>query len=110
VIVALSGKGLCDELITPPEESCVVVCDLETSYMRKPWLIWGEGDAVAPKTKQTLQLTVSLLIVNNIRLNVSTLLTKITAVYGKNHTNNMNISVGKNIEFQKKKKGGGVTE
>jgi hypothetical protein len=31
----LSGKGLCDELITRPEESyrlcCVVVCDLETS-------------------------------------------------------------------------------
>jgi len=29
----LSGKGLCDELITRPEESyrmwCVVVCDLE---------------------------------------------------------------------------------
>jgi hypothetical protein len=29
----LSGRGLCDELITPPEESyrvwCVVVCDLE---------------------------------------------------------------------------------
>ena len=31
----LSGKGLCDELITRPEESyrlwCVVVCDLKTS-------------------------------------------------------------------------------
>jgi hypothetical protein len=30
----LSGRGLCDELITCPEESyrlcCVVVCDLET--------------------------------------------------------------------------------
>jgi hypothetical protein len=34
----LSGRGLCDELITRPEESyrmwCVVVCDLETSRMR----------------------------------------------------------------------------
>jgi hypothetical protein len=33
----LSGRGLCDELITRPEESyrlcCVVVCDLETSRM-----------------------------------------------------------------------------
>jgi len=33
----LSGRGLCDELITHPEESyrmcCVVVCDLETSRM-----------------------------------------------------------------------------
>jgi len=32
---ALSGRGLCDELITRTEESyrlwCVVVCDLETS-------------------------------------------------------------------------------
>ena len=31
----LAGRGLCDELITRPEESyrlwCVVVCDLETS-------------------------------------------------------------------------------
>jgi len=37
----LSGRGLCDELITRPEESyrlwCVVVCDLETSTMRRPW-------------------------------------------------------------------------
>jgi hypothetical protein len=35
----LSGRGLCDELITRPEKSyrlwCVVVCDLETSRMRK---------------------------------------------------------------------------
>jgi len=37
----LLGRGLCDELITRPEESyrlwCVVVCDLETSWMRRPW-------------------------------------------------------------------------
>jgi len=37
----LSGRGLCDELITRPEESyrllCAVVCDLETSRMRMPW-------------------------------------------------------------------------
>jgi hypothetical protein len=37
----LSGRGLCNELITLPEESyrlwCVVVCDLETSRMRRPW-------------------------------------------------------------------------
>jgi hypothetical protein len=36
----LSGRGFCDELITRPEESyrlwCVVVCDLETSWMRGP--------------------------------------------------------------------------
>ena len=37
----LSYRGLCDELITRPEESyrlcCVVVCDLEMSRMREPW-------------------------------------------------------------------------
>jgi len=37
----LSGRGLCDELIARLEESyrvwCVVVCDLETSRMRRPW-------------------------------------------------------------------------
>jgi len=38
----LSGRGLCDELITRPEESyrmcCVVVCDLETSRMCAPYI------------------------------------------------------------------------
>jgi hypothetical protein len=37
----LSVRRICDELITRPEESyrlwCVVVCDLETSRMRRPW-------------------------------------------------------------------------
>jgi hypothetical protein len=38
----LSGRGLCDELITRPEESyrlwCVVVCDLETSIICAPYI------------------------------------------------------------------------
>jgi len=38
----LSGRGLCDELITRPEESyrlcCVVECDLETSRMGAPYI------------------------------------------------------------------------
>ena len=37
-----SGRGLCDKLITRPEESyrlcCVVVCDLETSRMGAPYI------------------------------------------------------------------------
>ena len=41
----MSGRGLCDEVISRPEESyrlwCVVVCDLETSYMRRPRLTGG---------------------------------------------------------------------
>ena len=38
----LSVRGLCDELITRPEESyrlcCVVGCDLETSRMGAPYI------------------------------------------------------------------------
>jgi len=41
----LSGRGLCDGLIIRPEESywlwCVAVCDLETSWMRRPWPTGG---------------------------------------------------------------------
>jgi len=41
----LSGRGLYDELITRPEEPyrlwCVVVCDQETSWMRRPWPTGG---------------------------------------------------------------------
>ena len=37
----VSGRGLCDELISRLEESYrlwyVVVCDLETSWRRRPW-------------------------------------------------------------------------
>jgi hypothetical protein len=43
----LSGRGHCDELITRPEEYyrlwCVVVCDLETSRMRRPWSALGRS-------------------------------------------------------------------
>jgi len=38
----LSGRGLCDELITRPEEPyrlwCVVVCDLKTSRVGAPYI------------------------------------------------------------------------
>jgi len=44
----LSGRGLCDELITRPEKSyrlwcVVVVCNLETSRMRRPWPAVGRS-------------------------------------------------------------------
>jgi hypothetical protein len=49
----LSGRGLCDQLITLRKESyrlwCVVVCDLETSRMRRSW---PTGDCRV-KNKQT---------------------------------------------------------
>ena len=43
----LSGRGLCDALITRPEESyrlrCVIVCDLGTLRMRRPWPALGRS-------------------------------------------------------------------
>jgi hypothetical protein len=41
VCCVLSGRGLCEGLISRLEKlygvCCVVVCDLETSSMRRPW-------------------------------------------------------------------------
>jgi hypothetical protein len=42
----LSVSGLCDELITRPEVSYrlwCVLCDLETSWIRRPWLALGRS-------------------------------------------------------------------
>jgi len=54
----LSGRGLCDELITRPEESyrmwCVVLCDLETSWMRRPWPTGGFRAKNKQKNKQSV--------------------------------------------------------
>ena len=40
----LSGRGICDGLITRPEESCgmwrACVCDVQTSIFRRPRPIW----------------------------------------------------------------------
>jgi hypothetical protein len=56
----LSGRGLCDELITRPEESyrlwCGVVCDLETSGIRRPWSALGRSE----KTKNKLNVSTSV--------------------------------------------------
>ena len=56
----LSGRGLCDELITRPEESyrlcCVVVCDQETSRMRRPWPALGRS--ATGKQKKILRYSV----------------------------------------------------
>ena len=45
----LSGRGLCDGPIPLPEESyrlwCVILCDLETSRVRRPWA----AGSVVPK-------------------------------------------------------------
>ena len=52
----LSGRGLCDELITRPEESyrlwCVVVCDLETiKILVNEEEAKAHSGAVAPRKK-----------------------------------------------------------
>jgi len=52
----LSGRGLCDELITRPEESYrlwCVVCDLETSRMRKSWPTLGRSATKKTHTGST---------------------------------------------------------
>jgi hypothetical protein len=49
----LSRRALCDELITRPEEPyrlwCVVVCDLETSRMSRPWTALGRSATAKKK-------------------------------------------------------------
>jgi len=66
VVSVVSGRGLCDELITLPEESyrllCVVVCDLETSRMRRPWPAFYNQDDIFHKLETERILTVSLKI------------------------------------------------
>ena len=60
-----SGRGLCDELITGPEESYrlwwVVACDLETSRMRRPWPSLGFR---ATRKKNAIQNCLTVRITN----------------------------------------------
>jgi hypothetical protein len=55
----LSGRGLCDALITRPEESyrlwCVAVRDLETSWMTRLWPLW-----VAAPQEKTITTTTTI--------------------------------------------------
>ena len=64
----LSGRGLCDELITRPEESyrlwCVVVCDLEASRMRRSWPALGRS--ATAKKKSNMKSTITLKYFSNI--------------------------------------------
>jgi len=53
----LSGRGLCDELITRPEESYRlwwVFCDIETSIIKRPCLALGRS-AIGGKKSSTLE-------------------------------------------------------
>jgi len=61
----LSGRGLWDGLITRPEKSyrlwCVVVCDLGTSRMRRPWPVLGRS-----ATEETKMPMLNLMVFENI--------------------------------------------
>jgi len=65
----LSGRALSDELITRPEESyrlwCVVVCDLETSRMRRPWPALGRSAAGKKYVLVTCHLITLKLLTHN---------------------------------------------
>ena len=76
----LSGRGLCVGLITRPEESyrlCyVVVCDLETSWMRRRWpnFFFGGGGLLRQKetkagflAKSTILRCYQYTIIHNLR-------------------------------------------
>ena len=58
----LSGRGLCDELITRPEESyrlcCVVVCDLETSRIGAPYIYDISSLSMDVQIKHNLHATI----------------------------------------------------
>ena len=60
----LSGRVLCNELITRPEESyrlwCVVVCNLETSIMRRPGPRGGGGLLRRKQTKYSVKIGIRL--------------------------------------------------
>jgi len=86
----LSGRSLCDELITRPEESyrlcCVVVCDLETSRMRRPWPALGRSAIEKKKparirTAHTYSLTPCSRVLLD-KLTGSQLVNKFPALYG----------------------------
>jgi hypothetical protein len=55
----LSGRGLCEKLITHPDESyrlwCIVVCELENLVNEEALAHWG---AFAPKTNIGLLMAV----------------------------------------------------
>jgi len=76
----LSGRGLCDELITHPEESyrlcCVAVCDLETPRMRRPWPTLGRSATKKIDKLIDVKWTVHVASINKMRKSYKILLDK----------------------------------
>jgi hypothetical protein len=81
----LTGRGLCDKLITRAEESyrlwCVAVCDLETSWMRRPQPALGHTLCLSYKNSQLM------------------LYREIIVVCSKTRTKHIIILCGQNVEF-----------
>jgi hypothetical protein len=80
----LSGRGLCDEQVTRPDESyrlwCVFVCDLETSWMRgscptggggcraqKKWLLYWDRLESSGQVATPIKCCMQLLVTNEER-------------------------------------------
>ena len=65
----LSGRGLCDDLITRPEESyrlwCVVVCDLETPRIGAPYIYIYDISSLVVNNVTLIPLTWRKWWVNN---------------------------------------------
>ena len=67
-VLWVSGRGLCDELISRPEESYrlgrVVVCEMEPPWMRRPWPTGGCcAKKITVYTLSSLILSVPLMAV-----------------------------------------------
>jgi len=64
----LSGRGLCDELITRPEESyrlcCIVVCHLETSRISAPYIYIYDISSLRVNSFELLFLIVAVACFN----------------------------------------------
>ena len=66
VCCVLSGRGLCDELITRPEESyrlwCVDVCDLENLKNEEAMIcVWSQRHSKKKKNLDRLRITQTIL-------------------------------------------------
>ena len=87
----LAGRGLCDRLITRPEESyrmwCVVACDLETSRQRRLWP--ARGRSTNKKLQYDFEVSLFIIIItmlhSSVRQNITTRRTMVcnTAAKGR---------------------------
>ena len=69
----LSDRGICDKLITRPEQSyrlwCIVVCDLETSRMRRPWSALGRS-----ATEKKIYIYINIIFISGLQIILCNLL------------------------------------